>query len=394
MSASLDSIFSLEVLAAGYTPRFQLSNYTRREEPILDQAGARHGRKVTLSATGWVEASSGVSIGAAANSTVAAVSFLGKTVRLKRYGSVEFELASGGAIDGGPRCSITIEPHDGEDGVRPATIEVEASYVEDPYEQQLTPTWPYVEVETVRADGLRSVRRSGLILETGGAYTNFITDVLVTFQSDYPPAEWITTHEIDRTHRGDRISFTLTAAELRAEYPTDVKDGERVVRRVVEESGRVTLEYSYNFLLAPTASYSTVLAALRPAGTIIRESTEVTNHRELRLSATFVVLESTGVIESRQTVEIEENPPVLTVKRYSGTAPIAVEDMADFRIVSVNGYCIATTAQNMPAAISEDFVTKPVVARERLSPAEVRTTWSYKAILDDATEFDVAWLVG
>jgi hypothetical protein len=48
----------------------------------------------------------------------------------------------------------------------------------------------------------------------------------------------------------------------------------------------------------------------------------------------------------------------------------------------------------MPAAISEDFVTKPVVARERLSPAEVRTTWSYKAILDDATEFDVAWLVG
>jgi hypothetical protein len=270
---------------------------------------------------------------------------------------------------------------------------------------------------TTKVDGLHTIEQSGSIIEpVPGTY---FPTLLTAFQSAYNASNYIVTYEVGNpvglqqrsggattALTDSTCSYRISAVQLASPLPTGgsvtVVDGEVTLRTDRDEQQRLTTVYDYSLQLKVTGSpsYGSLVTALTPSGSIIKQKVDFSSIKAWKLNVSFTVLSSNdgdGLLEFAQTISVKTAATTYEQYTYAGISPIAVARPAVFARISQSGSMMGLgDFLAAPGPVIAYHADQPEFTYVDVSNYEKRTEWKYNLLdVDGVAGADlVSWLAG
>jgi hypothetical protein len=391
-------VIDLSDLMNSTLPSIQVDGYHYEQRPIMEGELGRTATQVRVEGTGFIMATDPASFRAA----IAAMETAVDGANFIIYGqqeSVLCQVLAANCLDGGPH--IVFEVLDEEMGPLYARVKfaVEANAlstggVVNAYNFKIV-TAP---------DGLQKITQVGK-LACINARTLFSSLVLTPFQTTYSLPDYVVNYEVNYPYGNDGQAFTsiaryqMQAAQLAGPLPdvTGAVDGEVTVRNETDNEAHRSIDtFEFSLNLKPTADPGDAIDTLRglaiaqqptdPAPMLIRESSNYTTIRQLRLTASFVFLSTTDgtdvMTNYTRTISVTTADPAYQEFAYPGTSPIAIQRPRVFARISDSGSATGLGSFiQAPASLLPDTPERPPVIRlVDVNDFEKQTSWQFESI--------------
>jgi hypothetical protein len=396
----------------------QLVDYSIARAKIVDEElGLVTGSEITLEGEGYLEATTPSGLTAAIAAFVVAMDAAdGSNITIYGLNSTaELIIAGAGCVGGSPWVDWQIEKQGPAGALRKhVTFTAKAKTLsgggldggggDDPADENR-----YKVTTATGPDGLRVVTYEGS-LTYPGASTWLIDTFFAGLRERYPHERWIEKNTIEAAGKGDGLGggaddsfdYTVTFEELAEDLPAEpnevtIYDGEATQTRQSDSRGPVQFTYSYDLLFA--GPRSALESSIRPAGTIIAETSELTTKKGRRLRASFTtivgpdagaadLLEWSRRVESSGTKGYED--PRVKAAEYGIITPQLywAEQMAYTAVES--GRATGLRFVEAPSPLFSASMTEPPrVSYEMLDDQVCQTTWTYTYIATGKDELKV-----
>jgi hypothetical protein len=391
-----DSLLSINVGGAAC----QLADYSYFSEPLVKEGKGRTGTHVRLEGEGWIEAGQDSSaFGTRLLEAVASFSVSGQNIIIQEWGGpVKLELLAAQCVEGGPHITFTLDRNlDGVGLVKKFRFSADAEQklnTDDPNE----PSNTFTATTTTGPDGLRTVEINGEVTGSN-AMSHFTTKVLDQFASQYPHAKWVRNHQAGVNLAGDKVTYTVTFAELLNPYPaalpSEAVDGEASIR--MERDEQFKLVRIFRFDLVVTGDPQTVYDAIRPApASLVRETSEITRHKVQRIQAEFTTMadgNGDGLLYFEQSFSMGLSFSTVAAVQYPGLKPFLVYNPPNPCKYAQTGRAIGYGKfPKAPDPLLGNLASTPIVVNRHIDAFQKETTWQYEFLAVDPASVDLTKL--
>lgn len=387
------------------TTSFQLSDYSYKEEAVVEEGKGKTGAKITITGDGYVSEASAAAFSAALLATQAGFRSSGQNFYITGLGgNYEVIVLAAQCVDGGPHCSFEmLAQGDGVALVKPFRFTLTATTTGSSDPSNTDPTNSYKTTISTRPDGLREVSINGELV--GKGCSDFYEDtVLPFFEGLYPVAAWVPVLSFERNQQDDRATYTLRFVELAASFAivpgATIVDGEVTSGDERDEQMRLVRNVSYDLLVdGDPIKVRDQIRGLLPA-TPIREQFEVTAHKEIRVRGTFVVLltatrAAEGLLNWEQELEVERGERFkVEVEESPVLDPLLYQAQKVATVIMQRGSATGLGKFIKEGAIlfPEDLQERPRITYKVVNDFERLTTWEYKYVFASPPTLDGAVL--
>jgi hypothetical protein len=391
--AELDSLFKCTLGSSN----FQLEDYSFKSEPVVKQDKGLVGRNITVNGEGWVQADDAGAFAAALQTTALAFEVSGQNFIITGLGgNVEVLIAAARCFDGGPHCGFEMLGQLSEEPLRKKfKFTLSASTVpgdpEDPEDAD-----SYSMSITTGPDGRRVIARKGNV--TGPeALQTYLNITLPSMREAYPWPYWVlnSQYEQSQSDQALKLSYTITVSENAGALFGDGLamgvEGEMTTRVERDEAMRLVRTIAHDYLV--TGDPYHLLTIIRPTtGTILRESFEITSVAEIRLRASFTIIEGIAgspLLDWQENISFEDNTAE-TVEgfEYVGTPPILVKGAQKLCRITHSGRAVGCGVYIRARAPFEGLALEapPRVLYDLVNHIEHETRWEYRYLVTDSEE--------
>ncbi len=374
---------------------FQLDDYSVTSDAVW-RDGVYAGRNVLVAGEGFVLGNDPTDFAMKLNQVRAAFETIGEDFRITGLGGkTELEIPAARCVEGGPFASYEQLPQRGESAlVKRFRFTLEARGVvdasgdggDDGSVASLSRR-----VKTSRSvDDLQTVVITGKMF--GPNLAGAVEDLIANVRAEFPWPDWILTSDVDANAAYDSLNYAITVKEMASPLPASQAgdsaaiDGEATYTREIDEQGRMTQTWAYDFVVAgdPEELYR----MLRPAA-VLRESVATTSHQEIRWRATFVVLASAemdDLLGWECDVETSEEAATGRVETYDGVRSIVLMNSTPVYRIVISGRAVGLHSYPKPPPAPDlqayGFVLAepPAPRRTYRSRLERETSWAYSFV--------------
>jgi hypothetical protein len=415
--AALDAVMRCSIGSAS----MQLVDYSiARTKNLDEETGLITGSTVTLEGEGYLEATSASGLTAAIAAFVSAMDAAdGQNITIYGLNSTaELVLSAGGCINGGPIVDWQIEKQQSAGQFRKHVSFTATAQTltgsgldddgggggDDPASENR-----YKVSTGTGADGRRTVAYEGSLTYPGASA--WLIDTFIAGLTDkYPRERWVEKHMIEAAGKGDGLGggaddsfdYTVTFEELAEDLPAEpdevtIYDGEVTQTRQKDSRGPVSFTWTYELLFS--GPRSALEAAIRPAGTIIAETSELSTLKGRRLRASFTTLVGpdaavADLLEWNRRVEStgtkgHEDPKVKAAEYGLITPQLYWAEQMAYTAVET-GRATGLRFVEAPSPIfSANLSEAPRVSYEMLDDQVCQTTWTYLYVATGRDELKV-----
>jgi hypothetical protein len=397
--ARYDAIFKL---TWGGTVAFQLRGYRLKRTPQYGESGTRLGTEVSISGTGWVEATSTAALSTAIAALLTAADKGGVDLSIVGVGGVaELSIPAAACTGGGPHMTLELGPGDSMLD-RSVAFEITASQQWDSsgggggggggdpgYE-------PAIEQSTTskfdQDNRCIQVRVTGTSRGAGAA--DFVGTNTIPGMALSADPMWERTFEISSNFAGDEATYSAAFDALLVALPR-ANDTSRAISAEMTQSIDVD-----GFRRVETTAYEMVyvgnadeiVAALRPkAGVIIKWRQQQTSIKQRQLRVEWVVLKGAAgndLLEWERRIEIPQEAAVYEQIEYTGANPVYVARLGgrqvteSGRAVGLRTY-IAAPSPLLSVPDQALHAAAPMISRAAISEHERETSWRYQMWIEN-----------